>query len=119
MSTAATPPSKIQEIKSLAQFNEFIKSDKVTVIDFYATWCGPCKAIEPVIDALAERVPEVGFGRVDVDQAQDIAQEYGVTAMPTIFYFQNGEKLNYVVGANLQKIVQLVQEYSKVDISSR
>ncbi|KAK6465087.1 thioredoxin [Scheffersomyces coipomensis] len=118
MSTAANP-SKIHEIANLAAFNEFIKSDKLVVIDFYATWCGPCKAIEPIIDALAERLPEVNFGRVDVDQAQDVAQEYGVTAMPTIYYFRNGERLNYVVGADLPKIVGLVQDYTKIDISSR
>ncbi|KAK6458036.1 thioredoxin-like protein [Scheffersomyces xylosifermentans] len=117
---SSTAASKVQEIPNLTEFRKFVESgDKISVIDFYATWCGPCKALEPIFELLAERVPEVQFGRVDVDQAQDVAQEYAVTAMPTCIFFKNGEKVDTIVGANPPKLVALIQQHSGVDVSAR
>lgn len=109
----------IQEIRDLKQFTQFIQNEKVSVIDFYATWCGPCKALEPIFDSLAEKVPEVQFGRVDVDEAQTIAGEYGITAMPTCLFFQDGEKVDTIIGANPPKLVQLIQKHAKLDLAGR
>lgn len=108
--------SKVREITDLKQFNSFVKSDgkKVSVIDFYATWCGPCKALEPIFAALAEKVPEVQFGRVDVDTAQDIAQEYGITAMPTCMFFKDGSKIDTIIGANPPKLINLIKEHGDI-----
>lgn len=104
----------------MAQFNGLVSNkEKVAVVDFYATWCGPCKAIAPIFEALAEKVPEVQFARVDVDRAEAVAAEYGITAMPTILFFLGGEKVDTVVGANVPKIVKLIEEYSGADVRLR
>lgn len=106
--------SKVREISDLKQFNQFVKGDKVSVIDFYATWCGPCKALEPIFDSLAEKVPEVQFGRVDVDDNQQVAHEYGITAMPTCLFFKNGEKVDTIIGANPPKLVELIKKHAEL-----
>lgn len=112
--------SSVAEITDLQQFNKIVgNKPKLSVVDFYATWCGPCKAIAPVFDALATKVPEVEFARVDVDRAEDVAREYAITAMPTILFFQEGEKVDTIVGANLPKLVQLIEQYSGLDIKKR
>lgn len=116
----STPHGKVQEITTMAEFKKLVDNpDKVTVIDYYATWCGPCKALEPIFAMLSERIPEVQFGRVDVDQAQDVAMEYAVSAMPTCILFKDGEKLDTIVGANPPKLVKLITEHSGVDITGR
>ncbi|OJD09588.1 thioredoxin [Emergomyces pasteurianus Ep9510] len=69
------------------------------VIDCYATWCGPCKAIAPKIVEFSEAYPDLGFYKVDVDQCPDIAQELGVRAMPTFIFFKDGQKVDEVLGA--------------------
>ena len=107
--------STVKEITNLKDFRTFVGAPKVSVIDFYATWCGPCKALEPIFAALAEKAPEVQFGRVDVDTANDVAHEYGITAMPTCIFFENGLKEDTIIGANPQKLISLVKKYGKVD----
>lgn len=107
------PKKLVQEILDLSQFNTFIKANKLLVVDFYATWCGPCKAIEPVLEKLAERVPQVAFGRVDVDKAQDVAREYAITAMPTLITFKDGAQEEKMIGVNMPKLLLLVEALSK------
>lgn len=104
----------VTEVQSLSHFDGVLANEKkATVVDFYATWCGPCKAISPIFDKLAEKVPEAQFARVDVDQAQDVAQEWGITAMPTILFFQNGVKVDKIIGADPNKLAQLVSKYTE------
>ncbi|KAH9854366.1 thioredoxin-like protein [Lenzites betulinus] len=87
-----------------------INGDKPAVFDFWATWCGPCRIISPVFEQLSEKFGDkVAFYKVDVDEAQDIAQEVAVRAMPTFAAFKGGEKIGEVVGAsppNLQNLIQ-------------
>jgi thioredoxin 1 len=117
---SGVPQGKVVELTKLDNFRKFIDNgDKVTVIDFYAQWCGPCKMLEPIFATLSEKIPEVQFGRVDVDTAEDIAQEYAITAMPTCILFQKGDKLDTIVGANPPKLVQLIQTHAKIDFTKR
>ncbi|THV00618.1 thioredoxin [Dendrothele bispora CBS 962.96] len=98
----------VTAITSLDQFKELINGETPIVIDFWATWCGPCKMISPVFEKLAESTASVGFYKVDVDEQEDIAQECGVSAMPTFILFHKGNKIDECKGAipaNLQKLI--------------
>eukprot|EP00095_Tigriopus_kingsejongensis_P009072 maker-scaffold742_size103727-snap-gene-0.15 protein:Tk09072 transcript:maker-scaffold742_size103727-snap-gene-0.15-mRNA-1 annotation:"Thioredoxin-2" len=85
--------------------------DKLVVIDFYATWCGPCKMIAPQIEEMAGSMAEVVFLKVDVDEAEDVAAEYNVTAMPTFILIKNSEKVDDLMGANSDKLKELVNKH--------
>lgn len=110
----------ITELTSLKQLHGFLAdSSKVSVVDFYAVWCGPCKMLEPIFQTLSDKIPEVQFGRVDVDNAQDIAQEYAVSAMPTCIILKGNEKLDTIVGANPGKLVESIATHAGIDLKGR
>ena len=81
-------------------FNEEVLSSNIPVlVDFYADWCGPCRMLAPVIEALAgELEGKVKIGKLNVDNASETAQKYGIMSIPTILYFKNGEVVNKTVG---------------------
>ncbi|KAL6014422.1 hypothetical protein ACI3LY_003718 [Candidozyma auris] len=118
LASYSTEPT-ITELRDTEMFAKFVNSEKPSVIDFYATWCGPCKAIAPIFDKIAAAVPEAQFARVDVDEAQDVAGKNEISAMPTILFFKNGEQSGKIVGADLQQLVKLIEENTGVDIKSR
>ena len=78
-------------------FDETIASGD-TLVDFWATWCGPCKMQGPIVDAFAEGQDAVKVGKVDVDQNMEIATRYGIMAVPTLIAFRDGEVLNKKTG---------------------
>ncbi|KAK9471958.1 thioredoxin-like protein [Dipodascopsis tothii] len=90
----------IKDLKSTAEFKEAIASDKLTVVDFFATWCGPCKVIAPKVHAFSEEFADVDFYKVDVDELSEVASEVEIRAMPTFILFKAGSKVQTVVGAN-------------------
>jgi thioredoxin 1 len=69
------------------------------VVDFWADWCGPCKMLAPVFEELSEELTAHSFGKVNVDDAQSLAQSHGVRAIPTIIFFKDGEEVDRVQGA--------------------
>lgn len=78
---------------------EVLHSEKTVLIDFYADWCGPCKMMSPVIEEIAEEVGDrVKVGKVNVDQNQDLAMEYGIMSIPTIVIIKNGKVEKSFVG---------------------
>ncbi|KAG2235687.1 thioredoxin-like protein [Thamnidium elegans] len=101
-----------QEPKNLQEFKTLIASDKLVIVDFHATWCGPCKLIAPKLAKFTEIYSDAIFAKVDVDDVADVAAEYQVRAMPTIMYFKNGVKLGEVVGANIVNIEAKIKELS-------
>lgn len=77
---------------------EVLNSDKTTLLDFYADWCGPCKMMSPIVDKIAEENNNVKVGKLNVDEAQDIAVKYNVMSIPTIIIFKNGKEEKRFVG---------------------
>lgn len=78
---------------------EVLKSEKAVLLDFYADWCGPCRMMSPIIDEIAEeKVDSVKVGKINVDENQDLAMEYGVMSIPTLVIIKNGEVSKTFVG---------------------
>lgn len=82
-------------------FDKALSSDKLMMVDFWATWCGPCQMLGPVIEQLAEEYEEqdVIIGKVDVDENPELARRYGVMSIPTVIFLKNGEEFDRKVGA--------------------
>lgn len=79
--------------------SEVLKSDLPVLVDFSAVWCGPCQMAEPVIEELAKEFEgKIRFGKVDIDQAQELASKYGVMSVPTVVIFKGGEEIKRLVG---------------------
>lgn len=75
-----------------------LRSDKTVVVDFWAPWCPPCRVLGPTIDRLAEERPDLVVGKLNVDDAQQIADRYGITGIPTVLLFRGGELVERSVG---------------------
>ncbi|GAB1319648.1 thioredoxin trx1 [Madurella fahalii] len=97
------------------QFKETIAKNHVVVVDAFATWCGPCKAIAPQVAKWAEGEfkDKIYFAKFDVDAVPDLAQELGIRAMPTFILFKDGEKVDEFVGASPAALFQLLNKYSE------
>lgn len=91
---------KMKYLTTLDEFHTAIEGDVLVVIDFTATWCGPCRAIAPYYESLGAIYPDVVFYKVDVDAAPEISQDQKVRAMPTFGFYRKGEQLGVVIGAN-------------------
>lgn len=78
---------------------EVLDSDKPVLVDFFATWCGPCKMMSPIVKQLAEDRTDIKVGKLDIDECLNIAQQYRVMSVPTFLVFKNGQVAGKVVGA--------------------
>ena len=77
---------------------EVIKAEGKVLVDFWASWCGPCKMLSPVVEQLSEETPDVKFVGVDVDDAEGLAIKYGISSIPCLILFNNGEPVDRSVG---------------------
>jgi thioredoxin 1 len=98
---------QILEITDQNFQSEIIDSGAPAVLDFYATWCGPCKTIAPIVEELAVEYAEKGLkvGKVDIDVAGDLAAKYDVRGVPTLMFFKGGEKVDQMVGAQTKNAI--------------
>lgn len=98
----------------MSTFNEIINSDRPVLVDFFATWCGPCKAMSPILDDVAKQVQgKARVLKIDVDKNQQAATAYQVRGVPTLILFKNGKQLwrqSGVVDAN--QLVQIINQHS-------
>lgn len=104
--------SKIAKVTTLKEFENLTQSPKLSVFDFYATWCGPCKAMAPHLSKLVQEYPEVAFYKVDVDASSDIAKNCEVTAMPTFVFAKEGKLIGKLVGANPSGLEKGIKDLS-------
>lgn len=81
-------------------FEEFVEKYDVALIDFWAEWCGPCKRVEPIIEELAEEMQgEVAFGKVNVDENNNVPSKFGISSIPTMAVFNDGDAVDKMIGA--------------------
>lgn len=81
--------------------DEVLNSDEPVLVDFWATWCGPCRQIAPIVEDLADEFEgRAKVGKVDVDENPQVAQQYGVRSIPTLLFFKDGEVQEQLVGAS-------------------
>ena len=78
--------------------SEVLKSDKAVLVDFWASWCGPCKMLAPTIEAIAEEFDSFKVGKVNVDDEPDLVQAYGISSIPTLILFKDGKAADMLVG---------------------
>ncbi len=88
-------------------FDTFIGETPVSVVDFSATWCGPCQALKPTIESLANDYSgKVNIGKVDIDQNPGLAAKFNVMSVPTLLFFKGGEAVDSLVGVNPKEVIQ-------------
>lgn len=93
--------------------NEVMETEKVVVIDFWATWCGSCKMMAPVVEEVAKDYPDVKVCKVNVDEEPELSNAFKIVSIPTIVVIKNGEIIDSVVGyrpkEDIEKIIKLVK----------
>lgn len=94
-------------------FKDVISGEELVVVDFWATWCGPCKAMAPTIDALAtDYADTVKVGKLNVDENPNISAEYGIRSIPTTLFIKNGEVVDKLVGNQPKpKFVEIIEKH--------
>ena len=88
---------------------EVLGSTKPVLVDFWATWCGPCRMMSPIVDEIAEERQDIVVGKINVDEQPELAAEYGIMSIPTLLIFKNGEIAQQIVGVRpKQQIIDMI-----------
>ena len=90
---------------------EVLQSDKPVMVDFWATWCGPCQKQGPIVEELADELTDVKVGKLDVDEAGAIAEKFSIMSIPTVIVFKNGEPVAKNIGlATKESLLELLNQ---------
>lgn len=106
--------SAVYHIDSSEKFQILVKKcgNTLLVLDFSASWCGPCKRIAPYVEQLARKYDNVVFAKIDVDEVPDVASEFHVSAMPTFVFVKNGNEINRFEGANQKQLEESIINFA-------
>ena len=95
-------------------FEELINGDKPVLVDFFATWCGPCKMLSPILEQVAGETDKVVIAKCDIDECMEIAQKYNIMSVPTLVAFKSGEEVKRAVGFRQKtQLLELIDEISQ------
>merc|ERR1711990_1157025 len=106
-------PVMVQYVETLEAYNATIRENKRVVVDFTASWCGPCQYIAPVFEELAAKYPDVTFIKVDVDENDEAAAAAGISCMPTFQFHLDGAKVAEMQGADKDQLEKYVANLQK------
>jgi len=103
----------VKAVATKEEFDSELKAagDKPVVVDFHATWCGPCKIIAPFLEELATKHTDFVVLKIDVDVNEDVAQDCSIEAMPTFLVFKNGNEVDRLMGASKEKLEALFMKH--------
>ena len=88
------------KVATNTNFSELLEDSKLVIVDFWATWCGPCRMISPILDELEEEMADkISVVKVNVDDADEVAAQYRIMSIPTLLFFKNGQVVDKTVGA--------------------
>ena len=100
----------LKHINTSAEFDAEIKEGTV-LVDFFATWCGPCKMLSPVLEEVAQENPNINVLKIDVDEVGELAARYGIQAIPTLMLFKNGQRVETRMGyQNKNQLVAFINQ---------
>lgn len=101
----------------LLDFEEIINSDELTIIDFSASWCMPCRMLAPIIEQVADKMTNVSFYNLDIDENEEIAKRYRIFSVPTIMAFKSGKIIDSLVGLNsYDEVLEFVRRCEVAEI---
>lgn len=105
-------PGAISQLTDSNFEGEVINSEKPVLVDFWAVWCGPCRAIAPEIEKLAEeKIAELKIGKLNVDDNRDTAIKYGISSIPTLLLFKNGEVVKKIIAMSKNEILTEISQF--------
>lgn len=88
------------------EYQEMINSDKLSVIKYFGTWCGPCRVLTPIMEDVIKNYPDINAGEVDIDRNMALAQRDGIRGVPTVVFYKNGKLLDKMVGLSPAQVYQ-------------
>jgi thioredoxin 1 len=101
----------VVQLQDMTFDQEVLKSDTPVLVDFWAVWCGPCKAIAPFVDELATKYKgKLKVAKMDVDEHQKVPQQYGIRSIPTLLVFKGGSVVDTVIGADKSRLEAAVKK---------
>ncbi len=106
------------DIVNEENFDDIINKKTLTVVDFSASWCMPCRMLKPILERVAEKLDNIDFYNLDIDESEDIAKRYRVFSVPTIICFKEGKKVDSMVGLNsYDDVMEFILRCEKTDVN--